>query len=254
MSIKIKNLFFQYNQYQKSILNNINIDIKDDETVALLGISGSGKSTLFNVITSLYNPTSGEVHFENSQLYDLAYIRQSAMDMLFPWKTVQGNIEFALIERRNLTSENKKRINLLLTTLRLNHRKNYYPKELSGGELKRLSFACGLSYSPKIILLDEAFTGIDLSLKLELWTFLRSEMAKTKTTSFLITHDFDEAIYLADRIIFIGNNGALHAKEILIGKTLKENNSNIESFFSNHLIVEIKKEALMIFRSINTNE
>lgn len=254
MSIKIKNLFFQYNQYQKSILNNINIDIKDDETVALLGISGSGKSTLFNVITSLYNPTSGEVHFGNSQLYDLAYIRQSAMDMLFPWKTVQGNIEFALIERRNLTSENKKRINLLLTTLRLNHRKNYYPKELSGGELKRLSFACGLSYSPKIILLDEAFTGIDLSLKLELWTFLRSEMAKTKTTSFLITHDFDEAIYLADRIIFIGNNGALHAKEILIGKTLKENNSNIESFFSNHLIVEIKKEALMIFRSINTNE
>jgi len=255
MSIKIKDLSFRYEKELTSILlNEINIEINDGETVALLGASGSGKSTLFNIITSLYEPTNGKVTFSNSELFDLSYIQQSAMDMIFPWKTVQGNIEFALKERDKLNDKTKKRIYTLLEILRLNHRKDYYPKQLSGGELKRLSFACGLSYSPKIILLDEAFTGVDLSLKLELWSFLKKEISTNRITTFIISHDFDEAIYLADRIIFLNQSGTIYSKQIVIDRKLKDNDISIEAFLSNAEVINIKKEAIKTFRTINGNE
>lgn len=251
MSIQINNLSFKYSNNDKPRLNNINIEIQENETVALLGISGSGKSTLFNVLTSLYSPTTGEVCFNNCELFDLSYIKQSALDMLFPWKTVQGNIEFSFKERNISLKKNRERIENLLKVLKLEKHKNDYPKQLSGGEKKRLSFACGLSYSPKIILLDEAFTGIDLTLKLELWSFLKSEINDTKASSFIITHDFDEAIYLADRLIFLDPNGNLCDEIITIDKKLKDSEQDIEIFLSQYKIVEIKKRALNIFRKIS---
>lgn len=251
MSIQINNLSFQYNGTLKARLNNINIEIQENETVALLGVSGSGKSTLFNVLTSLYEPTEGEVCFKNCELIDLSYIRQSALDMLFPWKTAQENIEFALKERNISTQNNKNRIEDLLKVLKLEKHKDTYPEKLSGGEKKRLSFACGLSYSPKIILLDEAFTGVDLTLKLELWSFLKNEIEKAKASSFIITHDFDEAIYLADRLIFLNPNGNLCDEIITIDKKLKKSNQNIENFLSQSEIVDIKRKALNIFRNIS---
>ena len=251
MLLQINNLSFKYKDNLKPTLNNVNIELQENETVALLGVSGSGKSTLFNVLTELYSPTSGEINFNNCELIDLSYIRQSAMDMLFPWKTVQENIEFALKERNISIQNNKERINNLLKVLKLEKHKNVYPKKLSGGEKKRLSFACGLSYLPKIILLDEAFTGIDLTLKLELWSFLKSEIKKTKASSFIITHDFDEAIYLADRLIFLNPNGTLCDDIITIDKKLKNSEQDIEVFLSQNKIVEIKKRALNIFRKIS---
>jgi len=254
MSIKISDLSFRYSQKQSLILNNINIELVDGETVAILGASGSGKSTLFNIITSLYKPTKGQIKFGNSKLLDLAYIRQSAMDMVFPWKTVVENINFALKERKILNSKSIKKVKKLLDILRLTKRKNYYPNQLSGGELKRLSFACGLSYSPKILLLDEAFAGVDLSLKLELWSFLKNEIYTNKITTIVISHDFDEAIFLADRIVFLDQTGTIFSKQILINKKLKESNKSIENYFSKLEIVEIKKDAIETFRKLNKND
>jgi len=254
MSVIIKDLSFKYNPKQKPILNNINLEIGDGEIIALLGTSGSGKSTLLNIISSLYQPTSGTINLININELELSYLQQSAIDMVFPWKTVIQNIEFALKERNQLTVEAKNRIENLLSVLKLNHRKNYFPNQLSGGEIKRLSFACGLSYLPKLILLDEAFSGVDLSLKLKLWEFLKNEIANNKASSVIISHDFDEAIFLADRIIFLDKNGTIHSKQLLIDRELKENLIDLEQFFSNKKIVEIKKEALSLFRKINDDE
>ncbi|MCB0516820.1 MAG: ATP-binding cassette domain-containing protein [Bacteroidetes bacterium] len=149
MPVSIKNISFKYDNSSSLILDNVNLEIKKNETVAILGKSGSGKSTLLNIISEFYRPLTGNVELQGITTRDIAYIRQSAIEMLFPWKNVQENIDFSLIERNLLTAENKNRNKELLNALKLYNKKYNYPRELSGGEKKRLSFACGLSYSPK---------------------------------------------------------------------------------------------------------
>lgn len=250
MGVSIKNLTFQYNNSTIPIIQNLNLDVKKSETVALLGISGSGKSTLLNLITSFQNPNSGDIKLLNIEKTEVSYIRQSAMDMLFPWLSVKENIEFALKERRQLYKESKERLSHLTNILGLTEKVNIktYPTELSGGEKKRLSFACGLSYSPKLILLDEAFTGIDFSLKWELWSFLRAEIKRTKATAIVVTHDFDEAIFLADRIVFFNNNKQIDTKEIIVNKN---DIIDIGKSLSEKSFIETKEKTLKTYRKIN---
>lgn len=250
MGVILKNVTFQYNESISPIIESINLEIKENQTVALLGTSGSGKSTLLNLITSFQKPTSGTIQLVNIAKSDVSYIRQSAMDMLFPWLTVKENIEFALKERKQLDSEAKERLMALIEILGLTEKvtKKSYPSELSGGEKKRLSFACGLSYAPKLILLDEAFTGIDFSLKWELWSFLRAEIERTKATAIIVTHDFDEALFLADRIVFFNSNKQIDTREVVVNKT---DVLAIEKSLSEPSFVKTKTETLKIYKEIN---
>jgi sulfate transport system ATP-binding protein len=250
MGVILKNVTFQYSESISPIIESVNLEIKENQTVALLGISGSGKSTLLNLITSFQKPTSGTIQLVNIAKSDVSYIRQSSMDMLFPWLTVKENIEFALKERKQLDSEAKERLMALIETLGLTEKvtKKSYPSELSGGEKKRLSFACGLSYAPKLILLDEAFTGIDFLLKWELWSFLRAEIERTKATAIIVTHDFDEALFLADRILFFNSKKQIDTREVVVNKT---NVLAIEKSLSEPSFVKTKTETLKIYKEIN---
>jgi sulfate transport system ATP-binding protein len=250
MGVILKNVTFQYSESISPIIESVNLEIKENQTVALLGTSGSGKSTLLNLITSFQKPTSGTIQLVNLAKSDVSYIRQSAMDMLFPWLTVKENIEFALKERKQLDSEAKEQLMALIEILGLTEKvtKKSYPNELSGGEKKRLSFACGLSYAPKLILLDEAFTGIDFSLKWELWSFLRAEIERTKATAIIVTHDFDEALFLADRILFFNSKKQIDTREVVVNKT---NVLAIEKSLSEPSFVKTKTETLKIYKEIN---
>jgi ABC-type nitrate/sulfonate/bicarbonate transport system ATPase subunit len=250
MGVILENLTFQYSDSIHPTIENLNLEIKENETIALLGISGSGKSTLLNLISSFQKPNSGSIELLNIDKSEVSYIRQSAMDMLFPWLTVKENIEFALKERNQLDSAAKERLVSLIKILGLTEKvnKKSYPTELSGGEKKRLSFACGLSYSPKLILLDEAFTGIDFSLKWELWSFLRAEIKRTKATVILVTHDFDEAIFLADRIVFFNRKKQIDDKEVKVHKT---DSVDIEKSLSKVSFMRTKGETLKIYKEIN---
>jgi len=240
MGVILKNLTFQYRDSIHPIIEDLNLEIKENETIALLGISGSGKSTLLNLISSFQKPNSGSIELVNIDKSEVSYIRQSAMDMLFPWLTVKENIEFALKERNQLDSEAKERLVSLIKILGLTEKvnKKNYPTELSGGEKKRLSFACGLSYSPKLILLDEAFTGIDFSLKWELWSFLRAEIKRTKAT----------VIFLADRIVFFNSKKQIDTKEVKVNKA---DIVDIEKSLSEPSFIKTKGETLKIYKEIN---
>lgn len=250
MGVSLKNLTFQHSDNTIPIIENLSFEIKESETVALLGDSGSGKSTLLNLITSFQKPISGSIEFSNIEKREISYIRQSAMDMLFPWLTVKENLEFALKERQQLTNETKNRLDYLVEILGLSEKVKgkKYPTELSGGEKKRLSFACGLSYTPKLILLDEAFTGIDFSLKWELWSFLREEIKRTKATALIVTHDFDEAIFLADRIVFLNKNKQIDANEVIVHKS---EIFDIEKSLSEEAFVKTKERTLKIYKEVN---
>lgn len=248
MPISINNISFKYDNGNSEILENVNLEIKDNETIAILGKSGSGKSTLLNIISDFYSPLTGNVELMEITSKDIAYIRQSSIEMLFPWKNVKENVDFALIERKQYTEANKKRNLDILKVLKLDDKKKQYPSELSGGEKKRLSFACGLSYSPKLILLDEAFSGIDFSLKWELWSFLRAEIEKLNARAIIITHDFDEALLLADRIFFLNPNKSIDSTVI---NTNGMNRKDIASALSSSEFNELKIETLKAYKQIN---
>lgn len=246
MLLKLDNISFAYSKNKKNIFNGLTLELFENESVTIMASSGSGKTTLFKILTQFLVPNSGNVsYFKNTTLQDFSYIKQTAMDMLFPWKTVKNNIEFPLKERKKLNQKSKKHLQNLIGKLQIQHLLQSYPKDLSGGEQKRVSIACGLSYAPKLILLDEAFTGIDMQLKLKLWRFFKEEIAaKKEISSLMITHDIDEALFLSDRILFLSNNGAIENRELIIPKHCRF--TKIDDYFSQPEIVNLKKEILSI--------
>jgi ABC-type nitrate/sulfonate/bicarbonate transport system ATPase subunit len=247
MPLKINNLTFSYSQNQ-NVFQNLSLEIKDGECVALLGFSGSGKSTLFNLISSLVQNYVGTISIQGYENTDISYISQSATDMSFPWKRVISNIQFPLKLRKKLNKETENKISSLIRILRLEHRLNHYPSQLSGGELKRLSIASGLAYSPKLILLDEVFTGLDFALKWELWSFIKQEIKSLKATTIIATHDLDEAVYLSDRIIFINKNKTIDVRQVLIEQT---ENLNIEQALTSKILVSAREQTLKLYKEIN---
>lgn len=250
MPLNINNLTFGYSQNQ-DVFHNLSLEIKDGECVTLLGSSGSGKSTLFNLITSLVNNYDGTISLKGYSNTDISYISQSATDMIFPWKRVITNIEFPLKLRNSLNEETQDKISSLVSILKLQHRLNHYPSQLSGGELKRLSVATGLIYSPKLILLDEVFTGLDFALKWELWSFIKQEIKALKATVLIATHDLDEAVYLSNRIVFINKDKIVDNRQVLIEQI---ENLNIEEAFTSNAFISARKQTLKIYKDINNEQ
>lgn len=246
MLLKLNNIVFKYPKKKTPIFKGLDLELYKNESVAIMAGSGSGKTTLFKILTKYLTPTSGSVTYSDEIfIKDFSYIKQTPMDMLFPWKTVQENINFPLKEREEFNEENKRYVKNLINKLKIGHLLDSKPKSLSGGEQKRVSIACGLSYLPKIILLDEAFTGIDMQLKINLWKFFREEVFyKKQTSSLIITHDIDEALFLSNRILFLSKRGVLEKQELKVPKNI--NYENIDAYFSHPEIVCLKKEVFSV--------
>ena len=202
-------------QLQKSniigAVQNATIDILEGEIFVIMGLSGSGKSTLVRCLSRLIESTYGQIYFENSDLRkmsnkELIDLRRHKMGMVFqnfallPHMTVIGNVMFPL-EIQGVKSEdaNNKALKVI-ELVGLKGRENYFPKELSGGQQQRVGIARSLAVDPEVWFLDEPFSALDPLIRKEMQNeFLRIQNLLHKTIIF-ITHDFDEAIKLADRI------------------------------------------------------
>ncbi len=183
------------------VLENINLAVADGEFVCLLGPSGCGKSTLLNTMAGFLSPTSGEVRVDNEivQGPDPRRIFVFQERGVFPWLTVEGNIAFGLA---NLTREEReRRIAHYVQMVGLQGFEKAYPSELSGGMKQRVEVARALAVNPDMLLLDEPFGALDsitrLTMRQEL---LRIWQTERKTIVF-VTHDIDEAVQLADRVV-----------------------------------------------------
>jgi len=192
-------------------VQNANIKILEGEIFVIMGLSGSGKSTLIRCLSRLTDSTFGEIYFENSDLIKMSYkelikLRRHKMGMVFqnfallPHMTVLGNVLFPLeIQGMKKQEMNKKALEVL-ELVGLKGRENYFPKELSGGQQQRVGIARSLAVDPEVWFLDEPFSALDPLIRREMQNeFLRIQELLHKTIIF-ITHDFDEAIKLADRI------------------------------------------------------
>ena len=192
-------------------VNNVSFEVHEGELLVIMGLSGSGKSTLLRCISRLTDATAGRIFVEGHDLLamsskQLIELRRNKMGMVFqnfgllPHKTVLENIAFPLQVKGNSTRESVKRAMDMVELVGLHGRENYFPRQLSGGQQQRVGIARSLAVEPDIWFLDEPFSALDPLIRKEMQDeFLRLQSVLKKTILF-VTHDFDEALRLADRI------------------------------------------------------
>ncbi|BDB43339.1 MULTISPECIES: ABC transporter ATP-binding protein [Mycobacterium] len=193
------------------VLDDINVDVREGEVVALLGRSGCGKSTLLRIMAGLVAPSDGAVRYRNAELVGAnpgtAMVFQNFA--LMPWLTVQKNVELGLAARKVAPAERGKRALEAIDLIGLDGFESAYPKELSGGMRQRVGFARALVLQPDLLLMDEPFSALDVltaeNLRNELMSLWAGQDFPTKAIC-LVTHNIEEAIILADRIIVLGSN------------------------------------------------
>ena len=192
-------------------VNNASFEVHKGEMLVVMGLSGSGKSTLLRCISRLLDTTAGDIFIDGEDLLamsdkELINIRRNKMGMVFqsfallPHKTVLENIAFPLQVKGMSTEDSMARAMDMVRLVDLTGRENYFPRQLSGGQQQRVGIARSLAVEPDIWFLDEPFSALDPLIRKEMQDeFLRLQNALNKTILF-VTHDFDEAIRLADRI------------------------------------------------------
>jgi len=200
-------------------VRDASLAIQAGEIFVIMGLSGSGKSTLVRCMSRLIEPTAGRILFEGQDLLQtperqLIEIRRHKMGMVFqhfallPHLTVLGNVAFPLEIQGQDRSRRTARAQEMIELVGLKGREHYYPRELSGGQQQRVGIARSLAVAPEIWFLDEPFSALDPLIRREMQDeFLRLQSVLKKTIAF-ITHDFDEAIRLADRIAIM-QDGAI---------------------------------------------
>ena len=210
MSIEIKNINKSFDGRGKnlSVLENINLNINDGELVCLLGPSGCGKTTLLRLIAGLDHPTSGEI-VANGEVVekpsgDRAVIFQQYS--LFPWLTVLQNVTFGLEMSGGSKDENIKAAERYLESVGLLDFKDSYPHELSGGMKQRVAIIRSLLNHSPILLMDEPFSALDMQNRHKLQEQLIGVWKRFENTIVFVTHDVDEAVYLADKIVLLDKN------------------------------------------------
>ncbi|MEZ7722623.1 MULTISPECIES: ABC transporter ATP-binding protein [Fusobacterium] len=213
-TLEIKNLSYSFGD--NHILKDINIYVKENEVVAIVGSSGVGKSTLFNLIAGVLKKQSGEIIINGSDDYigKVAYMLQK--DLLFEHKTIINNVILPLIiakiDKKVALEEGRK----ILKQFNLEKYADKYPKQLSGGMRQRVALIRTYMFKRNIFLLDEAFSALDAITKKELHKWYLNLKKEFNLTTLLITHDIEEAIFLSDRIYILANKPGEIIKEIKI--------------------------------------
>lgn len=202
LEIKKLDKHFKKGKEKNHVLNDIHLKVKAGEFVTIIGPSGCGKSTLLKAVAGLDNEYNGEILLEGERVTgtrsNRGFIFQEPR--LFPWHTVEKNIA------GNLSLKNpevKQHVEKLIKLVRLDGYDRAFPKELSGGMAQRVAIARALLRKPKILLLDEPFGALDAFTRSHMQEALLNIWEKEKTSMIFVTHDIDEAIYLADKVVIM---------------------------------------------------
>ena len=206
--VKLENFSKSYGK--KEVIKNINLDIYEGEFLTLLGSSGCGKTTILRSISGLDEPTKGKVYIDGEEVTHIeARLRKVNTIFqnyaLFPLMTVYDNVAFGLRMKKVNESEIKKRVNKMIKLVHLEGYEDRLPKELSGGEQQRVSIIRGLINNPKVLLLDEPLSALDLKLRKKMQIELKQLQRKLGLTFIYVTHDQDEALSMSDRVVVIRN-------------------------------------------------
>jgi len=203
--VRIDGVGKQYEGSQGPVraLDRVSFDVAEGEFVCIVGPSGCGKTTLFRIIAGLESPTSGHVSLDGERVDgpgpDLGLVFQEYH--LFPWRTVAGNVGFGLEQQGVAESERERRVRDLIDLVGLDGFAGTYPRDLSGGMKQRVALARALAVDPSLLLMDEPFGAVDAQTKKMLQDELLDIWRETGKTVLFVTHDVEEAVKLADRVV-----------------------------------------------------
>ncbi len=221
------------------LLRDISLELEEGTTTALLGRSGSGKTTLLRTVNGLVTPTAGEVRVAGkaTREYDTVALRRGIGYViqetgLFPHMTVERNAGMALELAGRSKQEIAARVREVLALAGLGYEefRGRYPWQLSGGQRQRVGLARALATDPMVLLMDEPFGALDPLTRAEMQTMLRGLLDKVGKTVLLVTHDLDEALYLAKRVVFL-SEGAV-AADMPVGEVPGSDNSYVKDYVS----------------------
>lgn len=214
--LEIKNLSKHYfvNKEIIEVLKDINLAVKDNEIIAIVGASGCGKSSLLSIICNLLDYTDGSIIYHKPLTF--GYMFQT--DTLFPWLTVKDNCLLGLKITKKDYKSKEKELNELLMRYHLDSFKDKYPNNLSGGMIKRAQLIRTILIDPDILLLDEPFSALDYQTHIYIANDVYNLVKKNKKAMIIVTHDIEEAVSLADKVIVLSNRPSSIIKEIKIDK------------------------------------
>jgi NitT/TauT family transport system ATP-binding protein len=227
------------------VLDGLSLKVMNGDFFGIIGPSGCGKTTIFNIIAGLFEPDSGEILFEGAPVEGLrgrvGYMMQK--DLLFPWRTVLQNVLLGLEVRGRPAAESKEIARGYLNTFGLGGFENAYPKQLSGGMRQRTALIRTLIADPDILLLDEPFSALDYQTRLYLEGVLMEAVRTFKKTVILVTHDIDEAVALANKVLVLTKRPAaakaLHDIDIKVHDPLAARNDPRFSGYFHALCAEL---------------
>lgn len=211
--LEVTNLRKVYNEgkpAERMAIDDVTFRVERGEFVCIVGPSGAGKTTLLRCISGLAGASGGTVVFEGNTLTavpdQLGVVFQDYGRSLFPWYTNAKNIALPLTARGMPKAERKARVEEVLASVGLGHVGNQYPWQLSGGMQQRVAIARALSYKPDLLLMDEPFASVDAQTRFDLEDLILKVRRDFGITVVVVTHDIDEAIYLADRVIALSGS------------------------------------------------
>ncbi|MBW4573876.1 MAG: nitrate ABC transporter ATP-binding protein [Aphanothece sp. CMT-3BRIN-NPC111] len=220
--LEIENLVKSYQAADGSefvVLNKVNLTVREDEYISVIGHSGCGKSTLLKIVAGLEKATSGSVRLEGREIRKPGAERMMVFQhySLLPWLTVRENIRLAVDEvlRKATRAEKISLVNEHLAMVNLTAAADKYPDEISGGMKQRVGIARALAIRPKMLLMDEPFGALDALTRGKLQRQVLDIWEKQRQAVMMITHDVDEAIYMSDRIVLMTNGPSATIGEIL---------------------------------------
>ncbi|MFR1710421.1 MAG: ABC transporter ATP-binding protein [Clostridium sp.] len=222
--IELQKIYFSIGD--KEILKDINLIIEDGEFFSILGPSGVGKTTIFKIITGAVLPNKGNVLVDDKIINDLPIEKRNIVmvhqgKQLFPHMTIKENVEFGLKMRRLPRKYIDEKVNFLVKFFNMEEHMRKYPHQLSGGQQQLIALMRALAVEPKVLLLDEPFTGLDNKLKNYIKSYIMKVQEEFKITTIMITHEKEDAFSMSSKIAFLfeGNIALIERTENLNGVT-----------------------------------
>lgn len=201
-------------------IENLTFSVSQGEFVCIVGPSGAGKTTLLRCLAGLLEPSKGRVSLAGEPVVEppagLAVVLQEYGRSLLPWMTVAQNVELPLKEKGIATARRKQLVQESLDAVSLSGDGDKYPWQLSGGMQQRVAIARAVAYEPKVLLMDEPFAAVDAQTRFELEDLIRALWKRLGVTVVFVTHDIDESIYLAERVVVLSQRPTIILEDVHI--------------------------------------
>jgi len=229
-----------------TVYDNFDLDVPRGKFVSVFGPNGCGKSTLINLIAGLIPADAGTILFGGKPLREtkIGYVFQNYREALFPWLSAWKNIEYPLKIAKVARAERARRVDRLVEHLGVKIDLKRYPYELSGGQQQLVSIMRALVVDPEVLFLDEPFSALDYEMTLFMRAQLQRVFDETHTTMVLVSHDLEEAVYLADRVLLLSRRPATIADfpDVLVPRPRTDDTLSDPAF------VHLKSHCLEVFR------